>query len=65
MSSGTFEVGETVVGVMQNTGLGSPGEAEANITFRVATLNHREGPYNSPTLTYAENIYNNQPLSAT
>ena len=45
--------------------MGRAGEAVANITFRVATLNHRGGPYNSPTLTYAENVYNNQPLSAT
>ena len=65
METGTFQVGETVTGVMQNTGLGRAGEAAAAITFRVATLNHREGPYDSPTLTYAENVYNSQPLSAT
>ena len=65
METGTFQVGETVVGVMQNTGLGPVGQTSPNITFRVATLNHRKGPYDAPTLTYAENVYNNQPLSAT
>ena len=65
MGSGTFEVGETVVGVMQNAGLGGGSESQARITFRVATLNHREGPYDSPTATFGENVYNSQPLSAT
>ena len=66
MSSGTFTVGEKVTGVIQNTGLGSNNRnTNANITFRVAQLNHKEGPYDSPTSTYPENPYTNQPLSAT
>lgn len=66
MSSGTFEVGETVVGRVISTGLGevfSP--TIPRISFRVADSNHREGPYNSPTKTYPENPYTNQPLPST
>lgn len=47
MSSGTFTTGETVVGT-----LGSK-----SIRFRLATQNHKYGPYNSPTETYENNLY--------
>ena len=47
MSSGTFTTGETVVGT-----LGSK-----SIRFRLATQNHKYGPYNSPTETYENNPY--------
>ena len=46
MTSGTFQVGETVEGVMLRTGLSEEnGETSAAITFRVAQSNHKEGPY--------------------
>jgi hypothetical protein len=47
MSSGTFVNGETVVG-----SLGSK-----TIRFRLATQNHKYGPYNSPTETFSTNPY--------
>ena len=47
MSSGTFTTGETVVGT-----LGSK-----SIRFRLATQNHKYGPYNSPTETFSTNPY--------
>jgi len=64
MLSGTFQVGETIVGEMKATGLGeTSAESNASIRFRVAQSNHREGPYNAPTKTYVENPYLNIPLS--
>lgn len=66
MSSGTFQVGETVTGYVQATGLGQGTEnTSAKITFRVAQTNHKEGPYNSPTITYSQNPYNSQILPST
>ena len=67
MSSGTFQVGETVTGRM------IPPGAQANdilntdpvITFRVATSNHKEGPYNAPTSTFRENPYDGSTLPST
>jgi hypothetical protein len=66
MTSGTFQVGETVVGRMIKTGLDDQQiiSDSPNIRFRVAQSNHREGPYNTPTIVYPENPYTNQPLSA-
>ena len=65
MSSGTFQVGETVTGYVQKTGLGQGTEdTSAKITFRVAQTNHKEGPYNAPTTTYPQNPYNSQDLPA-
>ena len=49
MISGTFQVGETVVGTNNATG--------ASIKFRVATSNHKIGPYNNPTEIYTKNPY--------
>lgn len=48
MVSGTFVAGETVVGTLNSR----------SIVFRLATQNHKYGPYNSPTETYSENPYN-------
>jgi hypothetical protein len=63
MISGVFEVGERVVGRVQNTGLNPDlGQDRASITFRVAQSNHREGPYNAPTVTYPFNQYTGQVL---
>ena len=64
MNSGTFQVGETVEGTMQSTGLSEESnETSPKITFRVAQSNHREGAYDSPTKTFRENPYTNRPLS--
>jgi hypothetical protein len=66
MISGVFEVGETVTGVVNQTGLGPNLSNESpRIAFRVAQSNHKEGPYNIPNTTFPENPYTNQVLSAT
>jgi hypothetical protein len=49
VQSGTFVSGETVIG-----NLGSK-----SIVFRLATQNHKYGPYNSPTEIYTQNPYDN------
>ena len=66
MISGVFEVGETVIGNIQKTGLNDRcvDINEPKITFRVSQSNHKEGPYNTPTTTYALNPYTNQTLPA-
>ena len=67
MVSGTFQVGETVIG--RTRPIGSlpldTRNTDPRITFRVATSNHKEGPYNSPTTRFSSNPYNGQSLSAT
>ena len=69
MVSGTFQVGETVEGVIIRTGQGgnqvSTEESDPYIRFRVAQLNHKEGAFDAPTKTYAENPYTNQPIGGT
>ena len=59
MVSGTFQVGETVrsntstsIQVVPGAGFGLP-----QMTFRVASTNHKSGPYNNPTDTYVNNPY--------
>ena len=47
-ASAAFAVGETVIGSFGESNL---------ITFRVASPNHKFGPYNSPTKTYNINPY--------
>ncbi len=59
MTSGVFQVGETVVGTMGGVGLGNqstPGN-NAEVVFRVAQPNHKGGPYNIPTSTFSDNPY--------
>jgi hypothetical protein len=55
MLSGSFQVGETVIGENNNG---------QSIIFRVATQNHKYGPYNIPTDVYTFNPYDNQTLSS-
>jgi hypothetical protein len=77
MTSGTFEVGETVVGspkiistVTYNRPL-NPSDAVQSppqiptktIEFRVAAQNHKYGPYDNPTDVYSINPYNNQSIA--
>ncbi len=47
-TSGAFVVGETVTGTFGGENL---------ISFRVATPNHKYGPYNAPSTTYTINPY--------
>jgi hypothetical protein len=65
MTSGTFQVGETVIGMVNPTGLSQiTADSLPSITFRVAQSNHKEGPYNVPTKVFAENPYTNQSFPA-
>ena len=65
MTSGTFQIGETIIGRMIDTGLGPVEESnKPRITFRVAQSNHREGEYNAPEQVFRENPYNGSPLPA-
>ena len=57
MTTGVFQVGEQVEGVVQVSGLG-PNIENRTISFRVAQSNHREGAYNLPTKTYGASPYN-------
>jgi hypothetical protein len=52
MVSGTFVEGENVTGIMPVTGISK------SIRFRLATQNHRYGPYNNPTEVFKNNPYN-------
>ena len=64
MTSGTFQVGETVEGVMLRTGLSEDlSDASPKITFRVAQSNHKEGPYDAPSKTFSQNPYTVRPLA--
>jgi hypothetical protein len=66
MISGVFEVGETVIGVINQTGLGpNLANQTSRISFRVAQSDHKEGPYNLPNTTFLENPYTNSILSET
>ena len=47
-ASDAFTVGETVTGSFDGQNL---------ITFRVANSNHKEGPFNNPSITYTTNPY--------
>ena len=49
MTSGQFQVGETVDGFIGN---------ERVISFRVAKQNHKKGSYNNPSVIYSGNPYN-------
>ena len=53
MESGVFQVGEEVWG----NGSGFIGNAGGDLRFRVATPNHKYGPYNAPSDTYKINPY--------
>ena len=60
MSSGVFEVGETVIGIVRTSTLAedlTPGETDIQIQFRVASSNHRTGPFNAPTDIFNVNPY--------
>jgi hypothetical protein len=60
MNSGLFQVGETVIGIVQTTSLSAdptPGITDIQIKFRLASSSHRTGPFNSPTDVFEVNPY--------
>ena len=58
MQQGTFQVGETVEGVMPSSLQDDEDDRTvANITFRVAVSNHKYGAFNNPTDRYGSNMY--------
>jgi hypothetical protein len=63
MQSGIFQVGETVIGTFTSSFTNSnttPGKTTTEISFRVATANHKYGPYNVPSDVYTRNPYDQQ-----
>ena len=60
MESGTFQVGETIIGKLPTSGDPAEGTDVPAIRFRVAQSNHRTGPYNAPTEVFAKNPYVSQ-----
>ena len=60
MVKGTFAVNDIVESISQSNETTSVPE----IKFRVATLNHKEGPYNNPTETITNLTYPNTTLSS-
>ena len=55
-SSTAFQVGETVKGYIQTNFSGGFGPTEI-FSARVATSNHKEGPFGNPTKIYTDNPY--------
>ena len=66
MSSGTFQVGETVMVMFkeQDWVVITLVIVRPSITFRVAQSNHKEGQYNAPSVTYASSPYIQKPIPA-
>jgi hypothetical protein len=62
MSSGVFQIGETVTGSTRPIGSApqTNSTVDPRITFRVAQSNHLEGAYNAPTRTYPSNPYDGE-----
>jgi len=62
MRSGVFRVGETVIGYERSSSTNNWVLTRPGITFRVASPNHADGPYNAPTEIYPQNPYTSQLL---
>ncbi len=62
MVSGTFEVGEAVGGLMSSVEQSEQIDevTKPAIVFRVASTNHKYGPYNNPSDRYDRNPYNRE-----
>tara|TARA_R100000655_G_scaffold18831_1_gene39547 strand:- start:3913 stop:11277 length:7365 start_codon:yes stop_codon:yes gene_type:complete len=54
-SVGTFKVGETVIGYIDD---------QEAISFRVAASNHKEGPFNAPTRVFDNDPYTQEVLQS-
>jgi hypothetical protein len=63
MISGTFEVGESVTAYINNYSIS--GTFDISGRFRVATLNHKYGPYNNPTDVYDRNPFDRDNVLST
>ena len=65
MLSGSFQVGETVVGTTGEVGI-LPIEKplQPEISFRVAQANHKEGAYNQPSKEFTINPYDGRTMQA-
>jgi len=63
MTTGTFQIGETVVAILQTNWAGGFGD-NWMLRARVATPNHKYGPYNAPSDVFTINPYaDNQPIA--
>ncbi len=60
MTNGTFQVGETVIAEPTILDQGVSAATTPYIQFRVATQNHKYGPYNAPTDVYTVNPYDDE-----
>ena len=63
MQSGIFQIGETVIGTFASSFINpntTPGKTTTEISFRVASANHKYGPYNNPLDIYIRNPYDQQ-----
>ena len=56
MESGSFQIGERVFAVLQQTNSGDFGPTIIG-RFRIAQPNHKSGPFSSPSLIYTDNPY--------
>ena len=52
--SGAFQIGETVSGLIS---INSGGTDVVALRFRLATPNHKDGPFNQPTIVFNNNPY--------
>ena len=66
MISGVFQIGETVIGTMNSSGLNRsiPG-VTPRISFRLASPKHKEGAFNSPTSQFTQSPYSNRVIPNT
>ena len=62
MTSGTFQVGENIIGVMPTAEIvdGFDQSTLPYISFRLAISNHKYGPYDNPTDFYVQNPYDRE-----
>ena len=60
MTNGTFQGGETVIAEPTILDQGVSAATTPYIQFRVATQNHKYGPYNAPTDVYTVNPYDDE-----
>ena len=60
MTNGTFQIGETVIATPSILDEGARTASTPYIQFRVASPNHKYGPYNAPSDTYTVNPYNDE-----
>ena len=52
--TGAFQIGESVIGLIPDT---NGGTQRVVLRFRLATPNHKDGPFNSPTVVFDNNPY--------